>query len=121
MVDQCCTAGESGWREESFGESTINFASASCLAGALEYLSDLDLGEVSRWNRRINSNLWEAFKDLGGELRPESSSDSHIMSVSFPSKQSSAIVRELASQRIFAAERQGYIRWAPHFLSLIHI
>lgn len=90
----------------------LAFGLLDAMGAAAEWILALGPEEIESRVLALASSARRRLAALGAEA---GDSGSQIVAVKFPGRDPSLLARELASRRVLAAARHGYLRISPHF------
>jgi cysteine desulfurase / selenocysteine lyase len=97
--------------------STMSYAAAIALGGAIRYLSGLSLAEVAAHNARLADELADGLAGRGARLLTPRDPRRRAGTVTarFPGRDGEAIAGELTRRGVIVSPRVGSTRFSAHF------
>ena len=105
---------------EKFEFSTMAFGCALGLAKSIQYLADIGVEEIFKYNRALADTLVDNLRSKSAVITsPDNKSRSSIVTAYFKKKDSNKIVEHLKKRKVYVSKRGKSIRFSPHLYNTI--
>ena len=105
---------------EKFEFSTMAFGCALGLAKSIQFLTDIGVEDIFKYNRVLADTLVDNLRSKSAVvISPDNKSRSSIMTAYFKKKDSNKIVEHLKKRKVYVSKRGKSIRFSPHLYNTI--
>ena len=105
---------------EKFEFSTMAFGCALGLAKSIEYLTDIGVEDIFKYNRALADTLVDNLRSKSAVITsPDNKGRSSIVTAYFKKKDSNKIVEQLKKRKVYVSKRGESIRFSPHLYNTI--
>ena len=105
---------------EKFEFSTMAFGCALGLAKSIQYLADIGVEDIFKYNRALADTLVDNLRSKSVVITsPDNKSRSSIVTAYFKKKDSNKIVEQLKKRKVYVSKRGKSIRFSPHLYNTI--
>ena len=105
---------------EKFEFSTMAFGCALGLAKSIQYLADIGVEDIFKYNRALADTLVDNLRSKSAVITsPDNKGRSSIVTAYFKKKDSNKIVEQLKKRKVYVSKRGESIRFSPHLYNTI--
>ena len=105
---------------EKFEFSTMAFGCALGLAKSIQYLADIGVDDIFKYNRTLADTLVDNLRSKSAVITsPDNKGRSSIVTAYFKKKDSNKIVEQLKKRKVYVSNRGKSIRFSPHLYNTI--
>ena len=105
---------------EKFEFSTMAFGCALGLAKSIQYLADIGVEDIFKYNRALADTLVDNLRSKSAVITsPDNKGRSSIVTAYFKKKDSNKIVEQLKKRKVYVSKRGKSIRFSPHLYNTI--
>ena len=105
---------------EKFEFSTMAFGCALGLAKSIQYLANIGVEDIFKYNRALADTLVDNLRSKSAVITsPDNKGRSSIVTAYFKKKDSNKIVEQLKKRKVYVSKRGESIRFSPHLYNTI--
>ena len=105
---------------EKFEFSTMAFGCALGLAKSIQYLANIGVEDIFKYNRALADTLVDNLRSKSAVITsPDNKRRSSIVTAYFKKKDSNKIVEQLKKRKVYVSKRGKSIRFSPHLYNTI--
>ena len=105
---------------EKFEFSTMAFGCALGLAKSIQYLANIGVEDIFKYNRALADTLVDNLRSKSAVITsPDNKGRSSIVTAYFKKKDSNKIVEQLKKRKVYVSKRGKSIRFSPHLYNTI--
>ena len=105
---------------EKFEFSTMAFGCALGLAKSIQYLANIGVEDIFKYNRALADTLVDKLRSKSAVITsPDNKRRSSIVTAYFKKKDSNKIVEQLKKRKVYVSKRGKSIRFSPHLYNTI--